>query len=124
MDNKLVVLINGSNISSNLTTVNSIIRYNTVFLQRVTNDTVRVVFSNDVAVNVTLRVGLLSFNVLVPQSFLNNTNVSGLLGNMDGDNTNEFVFRNGTVLPDDTSDRILHTFGQSCNERMEGWINT
>ena len=116
MDNKLVVLINGSDISSNLTTVNSIIRYNTVFLQRVANDTVRVVFSNDVAVNVTLRVGLLSFNVLVPQSFLNNTNISGLLGNMDGDNTNEFVFRNGTVLPDDTSDRILHTFGQSCNE--------
>ena len=124
MDNKLVVLINGSDISSNLTTVNSIIRYNTVFLKRVADDTVRVVFSNDVAVNVTLRVGLLSFNVLVPQSFLNNTNVSGLLGNMDGDNTNEFVFRNGTMLPDDTSDRILHTFGQSCNEWMEGWINT
>ena len=116
MDNKLVVLINGSDNSSNLTTVNSIIRYNTVFLQRVADDTVRVVFSNDVAVNVTLRVGLLSFNVLVPQSFLNNTNVSGLLGNMDGDNTNEFVFRNGTVLSDDASDRILHTFGQSCNE--------
>ena len=116
MNNDFVVLVNGSDISSRLTTVNSFIRYDTVFLKRLADDTVRVVFSNDVAVNVTLRVGLLSFNVLVPQSFLNNTNISGLLGNMDGDNTNEFVFRNGTVLPDDTSDRILHTFGQSCNE--------
>ena len=115
MNNDLVVIINGSDISSNLTTINSILRYNTVFLQRVTDDTVRVVFSNDVAVNVTLRVGLLSFVALVPQSLLNNTIVRGLLGNIDGDNTNEFIYRNGTVLPDDTTDRILHTFGQSCN---------
>ena len=111
-----MILINGSDISVNVTTVNSIIRYDSVFLKRVADDTVRVVFSNDVAVNVTLRVGLLSFNVLVPQSLLNNTDVRGLLGNIDGDNTNEFVYRNGTVLSDDTSDRILHTFGQSCNE--------
>ena len=118
-----MILINGSDISVNVTTVNSIIRYDSVFLKRVADDTVRVVFSNDVAVNVTLRVGLLSFNVLVPQSLLNNTDVRGLLGNIDGDNTNEFVYRNGTVLSDDTSDRILHTFGQSCNEWMEGLMD-
>ena len=115
-----MVLINGSDISANLTTVNSIIRYDSVFLKRVADDTVRVVFSNDVAVNVTLRVGLLSFVVLVPQTLLNNTVVSGLLGNIDGDTTNEFVYRNGTELSDDTTDRILHTFGQSCNKLING----
>ena len=115
-----MVLINGSDISVNLTTVNSIIRYDSVFLKRVADDTVRVVFSNDVAVNVTLRVGLLSFVVLVPQTLLNNTVVSGLLGNIDGDTTNEFVYRNGTELSDDTTDRILHTFGQSCNKLING----
>ena len=123
MNNDFVVLVNGSDISSRLTTVNSFIRYDTVFLKRLADDTVRVVFSNDVAVNVTLRVGLLSFNVLVPQSLLNNTDVRGLLGNIDGDNTNEFVYRNGTVLSDDTTDRILHTFGQSCNKWMEECID-
>ena len=116
MNNDFVVLVNGSDISSRLTTVNSFIRYDTVFLKRLADDTVRVVFSNDVAVNVTLRVGLLSFVVLVPQSLLNNAVANGLLGNIDGDNTNEFVFRNGTVLSDDTTDQILHTFGQSCNK--------
>ena len=116
MNNDLLIFVNGSDISSILTAVNSFIRYDTVFLKRLADDTVRVVFSNDVAINVTLRVGLLSFVVLVPQNLLSNAVVNGLLGNIDGDNTNEFVFRNGTVLPDNTTDRILHTFGQSCNE--------
>ena len=116
MNNDLVILVNGSDISSILTAVNSFIRYDTVFLKRLADDTVRVVFSNDVAINVTLRVGLLSFVVLVPQNLLSNAVVNGLLGNIDGNSTNEFIYRNGTVLSDDTTDRILHTFGQSCNE--------
>ena len=122
-NNEMVILINGTNVSSNLTAVNSTVRYDTVYLERLAEDTVTVAFSNDVTVNVTLRMSLISFVVLVPQSLLNNTDVSGLLGNIDGNRSNEFVYRNGTMLPDDSSDRILHTFGQSCNGWMDGWMN-
>ena len=126
-NNEMVILINGTNVSSRLTAVNSTARYDTVYLERLAEDTVTVAFSNDVTVNVTLRMSLISFVVLVPQSLLNNTDVSGLLGNIDGNRSNEFVYRNGTMLPDDSSDRILHTFGQSCNEwingRMDGWMD-
>ena len=122
-NNEMVILINGTNVSSNLSAVNSTVRYDTVYLERLAEDTVTVAFSNDITVNVTLRMSLMSFVVLVPQSLLNNTDVSGLLGNIDGNRSNEFVYRNGTMLPDDSSDRILHTFGQSCNEWIDGWID-
>ena len=126
-NNEMVILINGTNVSSRLIAVNSTIRYDTVYLERLAEDTVTVAFSNDITVNVTLRMSLMSFVVLVPQSLLNNTDVSGLLGNIDGNRSNEFVYRNGTMLPDDSSDRILHTFGQSCNGwingRMDGWMD-
>ena len=122
-NNEMVILINGTNVSSRLIAVNSTIRYDTVYLERLAEDTVTVAFSNDITVNVTLRMSLMSFVVLVPQSLLNNTDVSGLLGNIDGNRSNEFVYRNGTMLPDDSSDRILHTFGQSCNEWINGWMD-
>lgn len=63
--------------------------------------------------NISIQVGVLSFVVLLPDEFRNRT--SGLLGNFDGDTTNDYIYRNGTVLPFSTSDRVLHTFGQSCN---------
>ena len=120
-NNDIVILINGTNVSSYLTTINSTVRNDTVYLERVTEETVTIAFSNDITVNITLRMNLLSFVILVPQSLRNNTDVSGLLGNIDGNKSNEFVYRNGTMLPDDSSDRILHTFGQSCNEWINGW---
>ena len=122
-NNEMVILINGTNVSSRLSAVNSTVRYDTVYLERLAEDTVTVAFSNDITVNVTLRMSLMSFVVLVPQSLLNNTDVGGLLGNIDGNRSNEFVYRNGTMLPDDSSDRMLHTFGQSCNEWIDGWMD-
>ena len=111
----MTVLVNGTDVISNLTSVDDTVPYDTVRLVRRTQDTITATFSNNVVVNVTLRVGVLSFVVLIPQDILNATNITGLFGNGDGNKTNEFVYRNGTMLPDDTSDRILHTFGQSCN---------
>ena len=43
------------------------------------------------------------------------TQTEGLLGNFDGDNTNDFASRNGTTLPDDASDMEIHfMFAQTC----------
>ena len=86
---------------------------NTVQLTRVSNDTVTVSFSNGASLNVTIQTGVLSFVILLPQKFRNST--KGLLGNFDGDKTNDYIYRNGTMLSINTTDRILHTFGQSCN---------
>ena len=38
----------------------------------------------------------------------------GLLGNFDGNASNDFIFPNGTMLPVNSSDRQLHYYGQSC----------
>ena len=40
--------------------------------------------------------------------------VMGLLGNYNGNASDEFVFQNGTVLDDSASDREIHQFAQSC----------
>ena len=87
--------------------------YDTVELQRATRDTIIASFSNGVSLNITIQVGVLSFVAQLPEEFRNTT--SGLYGNFDGDRTNDYIYRNGTMLSANTSDRVLHTFGQSCN---------
>ena len=108
-----MVLYNGIDVTSNLTDTKDQINYNTVQIMRISNDTVTVSFSNGASLNVTIQSGALSFVILLPQKFRNSTR--GLLGNFDGDKTNDYNFRNGTMLSINTTDRILHTFGQSCN---------
>ena len=52
----------------------------------------------------------------VPSSFEGTT--SGLLGNYNNDDSDEFVFRNGTMISNSSSDREIHQFGQSCKLDM------
>ena len=108
-----MVLYNGSDITSNITHNNNQLNYNTVQLTRVSNDTITISFLNGASLNITIQSGVLSFVILLPQKFRNKT--TGLLGNFDGDKTNDYIYRNGTMLSINTTDRILHTFGQSCN---------
>ena len=42
------------------------------------------------------------------------SNMSGLLGNNDGDKTNDFILRNSSQFPRSSSERDLWTFGISC----------
>ena len=108
-----MVLYNGTDISSTLANVNDTMEYDTVELERATNDTIIASFSNGVSLNFTIQVGVLSFVAQLPEEFRNTTR--GLYGNFDGDRTNDYIYRNGTMLSANTSDRVLHTFGQSCN---------
>ena len=50
------------------------------------------------------------YTLEVPLSFERNN--SGLLGNYNSDNSDEFVFCNGTMMSNSSSDR--GQFGQSC----------
>ena len=69
-------------------------------------------FASGIRIEVSIRVGLLSFVVILPEEF--RTQARGLMGNFDGNSTNEFVFRDGTMISDNSSDRQIHNFGQSC----------
>ena len=57
---------------------------------------------------------MLVYILEVPSSFEGTT--SGLLGNYNNDNSDEFVFRDGTMISNSSSDREIHQFGQSCKQ--------
>ena len=120
-NNMLVVLLNGTEVTGNglLTdSLNGTVTFdnNTVDVNRTSNTSLEVTFISGVAVDVNLQVGLLSFVVRLPDQFMGQAR--GLLGNLDGDASNEFVYRNGTMIPDTSTDRQIHGFGQSCEHRI------
>ena len=59
---------------------------------------------------------MLSFVVEIPDQFQNIT--QGLMGNNNGIGTDDVVYRNGTMLAYDASDRQIHEFGQSCKDSL------
>ena len=70
-------------------------------------------FSNGISVTVTLLSGLLNVVAALPQDFMGLS--QGLLGNFNGNDTDDFIYPNGTVLDNDASDRMIHSFGLTCN---------
>ena len=108
------MLVDGSNITEDLINSNASIFYgnNSVSVNRISETRIDVTFMSGVGVEVTMQVGLLSFVARLPDEFKMQTR--GLLGNFDGNRRNEFVYRNGTMIPDSSSDREIHSFGQSC----------
>lgn len=81
-------------------------------LRQAAHNVTTVAFYNDVAVEVELFSGYLNIQVQLPPSYMGFT--KGLLGNYNGNVSDEFVFRNGTTLDDQASDREIHQFSQSC----------
>ena len=73
-----------------------------------------VVFGFGISVTIVINSGgVINVLLTIPASLLSQTR--GLLGNSDGDPSNDFRPRTGGVLPDDISDRDLHNmFGLSC----------
>ena len=80
------------------------------FIERSSNNSITVSFPSGVGVTINYTAGLLVYTLEVPLSFERNN--SGLLGNYNSDNSDEFVFRNGTMMSNSSSDR--GQFGQSC----------
>ncbi|KAK3590313.1 hypothetical protein CHS0354_034248 [Potamilus streckersoni] len=72
---------------------------------------VMVVFSSGIAFTVGVSVNMLNIDVLIPNKFNNMT--AGLLGNFDGDPTNDFQFRNGTVLSGIIREKDIFEFGKN-----------
>ena len=101
--------------SDNLTNINDTVEKELVDVTRESNSSVSMAFSNGVSVTVTATVGgggMLNFVLLVPTEF--EGNLEGLLGNFNGNQEDDLEFRNGTQLPSDAPDSLIHQFGQSC----------
>ena len=73
-------------------------------------------FSDGISVTVTLLSGLLNVVAALPQQFMGQT--QGLLGNFNGNATDDFIYPNGTLLNNDASDRMINDFGLTCRLQL------
>ncbi|KAJ8307332.1 hypothetical protein KUTeg_015416 [Tegillarca granosa] len=67
-------------------------------------------------INITLGIRMLTFSTTVPEDFAGQT--VGLVGNFDGDDKNDFILPNGTILTENqtrTERQIFYNFGEHCN---------
>jgi hypothetical protein len=106
------VLFDGSDITDEIT--NSTFNLNSfVDIQRTSEmNRIESTFSNGISITVTLLSGLLNVVAVLPQEFMGRT--QGLLGNFNGNATDDFIYPNGTMLNNDASDRMIHDFGLTC----------
>ena len=111
----LIVKLNGTDVSENLTTVGDNVTTtaeSSAFIERASNNSITVSFPSGVGITFNSTAGLLVYTLEVPSSFEGIT--SGLLGNYNNNASDEFAYRNGDMIPDSSSDRDIHQFGQSC----------
>ena len=69
-------------------------------------------FATGISISVTLQSGILSLVAVLPQEFMGRTR--GLMGNFNGNDTDDFVYPNDTELDNDADDERIHYFGQTC----------
>ena len=122
MDDNFVVLHNGSDVSGSVINVNDTYSVTDVLLTRVAADSIESVFSFDISVTVNIAAGIINFVLPLPVSAQGTT--TGLLGNFNGDETDEFVYPDGvTTLPNNATDRMIHAFGQQCKYSTPNKVN-
>ena len=106
------ITLDGTDVSDGLMSVGDNVTTSSSFIERSSNNSITVSFPSGVGVTINYTAGLLVYTLEVPSSFEGTT--SGLLGNYNNDDSDEFVFRNGTMISNSSSDREIHQFGQSC----------
>ena len=112
-NSQLLVFVNGVDESRRVENVNDTFTQTPgVRVTRSAENTIVLNFANGVQVTITITTGIPNFALALPPS--NNGATIGLLGNFDGDMSNDFVPRDGTVFPADSPDRDIHGFGQTC----------
>ena len=106
------VLLNGSDVSTQLTATGSNMSDSTHFLERSANNSMLVLFPSGFGLTASYSNGILNFILELPPEF--NSTAQGLSGTLNGDTSDELIFRNGTLLPIESTDAEKHAFGQSC----------
>ena len=89
----------------------------TISVIRVADNTVQTTFDSGITVTISIVAGLPIYTIAVAST----DNITGMLGNYNGNPNDDFIYPNGTILPSNSSDRQLYSFGQSCkhNKKME-----
>jgi len=77
-------------------------------LQRLAIDSLRLSFSSGVTLTTNVTDGILNFVLNLPPTL--NGQTEGLLGTLNGNQSDDLMFRNGTLLPITSRDelRVLH----------------
>ena len=109
-----VVKLSGIDMSNNLSSVGDNVTTLSTFIERASNNSITVSFPSGVGITINSTAGLLVYTLEVPSSFEGTT--SGLLGNYNNDDSDEFVFRDGSIISNSSSDREIHQFGESCKQ--------
>ena len=107
-----IVQYNRVDISINVTNINDSFIDVNISVSRTAENTVLSVFPNGVSISVSVNGDLPNIVVSLPQNLQGQTR--GLLGNFNGNDTDDFFFFNGTMLSSDASEREIFDFGQSC----------
>ena len=109
----LELLLNSSDITDTIATVNSTnFDSSIVSFERTEETSILSTFSNDIGITVTESLGLLSFVVTAPEEF--EGQAEGLLGNFNGDASDDYRFPDGRMISVNSTDSQIHEFGQSC----------
>ena len=109
---QFIVLVNSSDVSQNISNVNDSFSTISISIERVSEKSLVCTFPNGISISITDSSTMLGFVLVMPEEFRNIT--EGLMGNYNGDPTDDVVFRNETMLAHNVSDRMIHEVGQSC----------
>lgn len=115
VDGSLQVLLNSVDITDTINDTNTSgidMTPRPVSFQRISESSIRTHFSSGVSITVSLSFGMLNFVGALPQN-LRGLPI-GLLGNFNGDTSDDLTYPNGTVLDMNSPDSFIHEFGQSC----------
>jgi len=107
-----IIKLDGFDVSNNLSLVGDNVTTSSSFIERSSNNSITASFPSGVGITINYTAGLLAYTLELPLTFEGTT--SGLLGNYNNDDSDEFAFRNGTMISNSSSDREIHQFGQSC----------
>ena len=111
----MVVFKNQENITSSLGS-DSILK-NNVALALFDENNFAAVFSSaqvNHAISITLipEIGYLAYALNLDSS--KSLTTAGLLGVINGDTSDDFTYPDGTMIPPDSSDQMIHEWGQAC----------
>ena len=111
VDDGLQVLLNSVDITDTINGTGDLTP-RPVSFEKISENAIRTHFSAGVTIRVSLAFGMLNFVGALPQVLQGIPR--GLLGNFNGDTSDDLIYPNGTQIDMNSPDSLVHDFGQSC----------
>ena len=110
------IVVGGANMSDELAMVGSGILSPSYIFERNTFDSLLLLLHSGIALTFSHSNEIFNFIINLPPTL--NGQTEGLLGTLNGNASDDLMFRNGNLLPTTSSDAEKHTFGQSCELKI------